>query len=251
MSTDDTTIHRLLPAERGGPLSDEEILRGYAPPDRPWLRANFIASADGAASAGGLSGGLNSPSDKRVFDLLRVGCDAVMVGAGTLRAEGYGPMVMTARQREAREAAGRADHPVLVAVSGRLDLDPDHPMFTDAPVRPYVLTHAGAPAGARRALERVATVLVAGSDGIDIRAGRDALADAGLRHVLCEGGPHLLGTVAGAGLLDELCLTVAPMLAGPGPGRIVAGTPFDLIRYRLAQVLRSERDELFLRYLTP
>ncbi|HKE66314.1 MAG TPA: pyrimidine reductase family protein [Micromonosporaceae bacterium] len=230
------------------PLDDDALLRAYPVGDEPLMRANFVASVDGAVTADGKSGGLGGPADKRIFDLLRVQCDAVMVGAGTLRIEGYGAMTVDDRHRELRRRSGRAPQPALVVVSGRLDLDPAHAMFREAPVRPFVLTHDGAPAGRRKALSEVAEVVVCGREAIDFRAARAVLVDAGYPHVLCEGGPHVLGALTAADAVDELCLTVSPRLLGPGAGRITAG-PVSAVRdLEVASVLAASDGFLFLRY---
>jgi riboflavin biosynthesis pyrimidine reductase len=238
-------VARLWPEP--GELDDDGILAAYAMPDHPALRVNFVESADGAVTVDGKSGGLGGAGDKRVFDLLRVVCDAVMVGAGTLRTEGYGPLVLEPSQQRMRVAAGRTPHPALVVVSAGLDIDPDDPMLRDAPIRPWVVTHAGSPADRRAALSKVATVAVCGETSVDPRVALTELTASGLRHVLCEGGPHLFGTLAAAGAVDEVCLTVAPRLAGPGSGRIIAGPPTGLDDLDLEHVLRSG-GEVFLRY---
>jgi riboflavin biosynthesis pyrimidine reductase len=242
-------MYRLWPDPSTGELTDEELLASYLPTDRdrPWLRVNFVASADGAVSVAGYSAGLSGPADKRVFGLLRMLCDAVMVGAGTLRHEGYGAMRLDERRRAWRRAAGLAEYPPLVLVSSRLDLDPDSPMFTEAPTRPIVLTHGGSPADQRRALADRADVLVCGDAEVDLTAARELLAERGLRQVLCEGGPHLFGSLAAADAVDELCLTVSPLLAGPGAARIIAGPPAPVRQLRLAHVLSAD-DNLLLRY---
>jgi riboflavin biosynthesis pyrimidine reductase len=243
-----TNVVRLWPEPDSSPLDDAALVAAYTTPDRPFLRTNFIASADGAATVDDRSGALGGPADKRVFGLLRVPCDAVMVGAGTLRAERYGPMVVDEHHQELRRSVGKAPQPVLVAVSGALDLDPEHAIFTDAPVRPWVLTHEGSPADRREALASVAEVLVCGASVVDLREGLSRLAGAGVQHVLSEGGPHLLGAQVAADLLDELCLTVAPRLAGAGAGRIIAGPLAALQDLELGHVLKSDAGELFLRY---
>jgi riboflavin biosynthesis pyrimidine reductase len=240
-------INRLWP-EPTGPLDDEALLAAYPPPAGPGVRMNFVASADGAVSVNGRSGKLGSPADKRVFDLLRVGCDAVLVGAGTLRTERYGPMVLDPPYRAMREAAGLPPDPVLVVVSQALDLDPEHPMLRDAPVRPYLLTHAGTPADRRAALGRTATVITAGDSVLDPVAALAELARLGAGRVLSEGGPMLFGAFAAAGAVDELCLTLAPKLAGPGADRIIAGLPVPLRDMALRHVLHAGTGELFLRY---
>ncbi|PRY67181.1 riboflavin biosynthesis pyrimidine reductase [Glaciihabitans tibetensis] len=248
---DPAQIDSLWPTP-GTAITDDVLLSRYAVPDRshPTTRVNFISSVDGAATSAGLSGALGVPADKRLFDLLRRLCDVVLVGAGTVRAEGYGPMVMDEQQVAWRRSAGLADHPVFAIVSGRLDLDPASRIFTEAPVRPIVITTGSSDAAARRALDAVADVLVCGDDELDARAVRAALTAHGLPQVHCEGGPRLFGALAAGGVVDEVCLTLSPMLVSGDAGRILGGAlPGDApLPLRLAQVLRS-RDALLLRYL--
>ncbi|GAA1622429.1 pyrimidine reductase family protein [Georgenia ruanii] len=231
-------------------LDTEELVLRYAVPDRevPHLRVNVISSLDGAATHDGVSGGLNNADDKQVFDTLRMLSDAVLVGAGTLRQEGYGAMVLDPPAVAWRTARRLPAHPTLAVVSGRLDLDPQSPMFTEAPARPLVLTHAGAPADRRRALAAVAEVVVCGGNAVDPARVVRALAGRGLAQVLCEGGPHLLGTLIAADLVDELCLTLSPVLEGGDAGRITAGGAQVTRTMRLAHVLTAD-DMLLLRYL--
>jgi riboflavin biosynthesis pyrimidine reductase len=231
-------------------LGDDTLWDLYAPPDRvtPRVRVNFVSSLDGGVTVDGYSEGLSGPADKRVFGVLRGQCDALLVGAGTLRHEGYGPVRLSAERRERRRAAGLPEVPVLAVVSGRLDLSPGNPALAEAPVRPIVITHAGSPADRRRALETVADVLVCGESEVDLGAALDTHAGRGLTQVLSEGGPYLLGALHAADRVDELCLTMAPLLAGPGPGRITAGSPGPVRRMTLDQVL-EEDGNLFLRYV--
>ncbi len=244
-------IARLWPEPDPSPLDDEAVLAEYAVPDRPFLRANFVTSTDGAVTVDGRSGKLGGPADKRVFDLLRVPCDAVMVGAGTLRVEGYGPMVVDEHYQQLRRSQARTAQPALVTVSALLNLDPGHAMFTDAPVRPWVLTREDAPPDRLAAFAEVAEVVVCGTSVVDLQQGTARLAEAGIRQILCEGGPHLLGAEVAAGILDELCLTVSPRLAGAGAGRIIAGPQAELVEAELGHVLRSDDGDLFLRYRLP
>jgi len=243
-------MHRLWPdPDPATPLDDAALIRLYAPDrSRPRLRVNFVASLDGAVTLQGYSEGLSGPADKRVFGLLRMVCDALLVGAGTLRHESYHAVRLDAGRREWRVAQGLAEYPTLVVVSKALSLDPAHPALAEAPVRPIVLTCAASPAPARATLARVADVLVHGDAGIDFAAALAELHARGLAQVLCEGGPQLLGALTGADLVDELCLTIAPLLAGAGPGRISAGPPSPQPRrLPLGHVLAAE-DALLVRY---
>jgi len=208
----------------GSPLTDDDLITAYEmPADRRWVRANFVSSLDGAAYVDGRSGGLSGPADQQVFGVLRMLCDAVLVGAGTLRDEQYKALRPTAERRAWRAAHGRTPYPTLVVVSGGLALTPDHPALTNAPVRPVILTSERATADTRVALEKVADVLVRGEDTVDLPAALDELEQRGLRRILTEGGPHLFGALTAAGLVDELCLTLSPLLAGAGASRISAG----------------------------
>jgi riboflavin biosynthesis pyrimidine reductase len=235
------------------PLDDAALAALYPlpPGGTPALRVNFVTSLDGAVTVGGLSEGLSSPADKAVFGLLRGLADAVMVAAGTLRNEEYGPVVPSGPRRAARVAAGRPEYPVLVVVSGSLDLDPAHRSLAEAPVRPIIVTHGRSPADRREALSAVADVLVAddGQGRVDLATALDALAGRGLAAVLCEGGPHLFSALIAAGRVDELCLTVSPLLAGGGPGRISAGSPLTgpPPGFRLVHIIEDE-SMLLLRY---
>jgi riboflavin-specific deaminase-like protein len=243
---DQAEVRRLWPAPGTGPLNDDDLRAAYAvPDDRPMLRVNFVSSVDGAVTLDGRSGGLGDAADRRVFGLLRVACDAVLVGAGTVRVEGYGPMSLPARLRKLRPGQ---DDPVLVVVSRRLDLDPSHPLFTQADRRPVLITTEAQRDDPRFAA--AADVLGCGHDEVDLAAALPELHRRGLTHILCEGGPHLFGTLAAADLVDELCLTFAPKLVGSGPGRITAGPPFAVRSLALAHVLAAG-DELLLRYTRP
>jgi riboflavin biosynthesis pyrimidine reductase len=228
-------VRRLFP----DPSDNVDLRTAYAVDAPRHVRANFVASADGSVSLQGKSGTLGNATDRQLFQLLRAMSDVVLVGAGTARVENYGG---------AREVDGRT--PPIAVVSRSLDLDPGSRLFTDSAVPPIVLTCADAPADRRERLADVADVVVAGEADVDMKSAIDALADRGLRHVECEGGPHLLGWLIAAGLLDELCLTVAPVIAGGMAGRIVAGLESQVAdRLQLLQVLEDD-GYLFLRYST-
>jgi riboflavin biosynthesis pyrimidine reductase len=231
-------------------FDDAELLARYTVADRGTrhVRVNFIASIDGAVTHGGLSGPLNDAADKQVFDVLRRLSDVVLLGAGTLRQEGYGGLRLDPAHVEWREVHGLAPNPVLAVVSARLDLDPAAAPFADAPARPVVLTHAGSPGDRRRELSTVADVVVAGTDRVDLAAALDALAGRGLTQVLCEGGPHLFGGLVAADLVDEMCLTVSPVLEGGDAGRATTGSAQATRPMRLAHAITAG-DMVMLRYL--
>jgi riboflavin biosynthesis pyrimidine reductase len=230
-------------------LSDDELLDLYAVADRtaPWLRANFISSVDGAATHKGLSAGLGSPADRRVFDLLRRLADVIVVAAGTVRAEGYGGLSLDDDSAEWRLANGLNAQPVFAVVSSSLNLDPA--IFADNPVRPLILTVPEAPESRRDALADVADILVAGDERVDTRRMREVLAERGLTQLHSEGGPHLLGTMTEEGTIDELCLTLSPRLEGGTARRITDGHPPRPTPMELAHVLSADDGTLLLRYL--
>jgi len=230
-------------------LTDDALSSLYARADRSetWLRVNFVSSVDGAATVDGVSGGLGGDADHRVFDLLRELCDVVIVGAGTVRAESYGPMRLQQPSADRRVARGLPPHPVFAIVSHGLDLDPASRVFTDAPVRPIIIATDAAPRDRRDRLAAVADIVIAGGDELDPVAMTVALAERGLTQQHCEGGPSLFGTLIAAGVVDELCLTMSPQLVARDAKRIAAGElahPSELI---LGHVLVSG-NTLLLRY---
>jgi riboflavin biosynthesis pyrimidine reductase len=230
-------------------LDDAALAAAYQLEDRSVarLRVNFVTSLDGAVELEGYSAGLSGAADRRLFGLLRMACDGLLVGAGTLRHEGYGAVRLDDRRRAWRRSHGLAEYPTLIVVSDRLALNPTQAAFADAPVRPIVLTHAAAPADRRDALASAADVLTVGERAVDLPAARALLRERGLGQLLCEGGPHLFGSLTAADLVDELCLTVSPLLAGPGAGRITAGPAGPVRRMALRHVLTAG-DLLLLRY---
>ncbi|CAO5243991.1 pyrimidine reductase family protein [Frankia sp. AgKG'84/4] len=239
-----------LPESPAG-APDVDLDEAYAYPaeaaQRAFVRSNFVCSADGAAEVDGRSGPLGGAADRRVFQLLRWLSDVVLVGAGTARHENYGPVVVPVERRERRRAAGLAEVPPVAVVTASAGLDPAARLFA-VEVRPIVLTCAAAPAERRRALSAVADVVLCGEESVELEPAMAALTERGLTRVLTEGGPTLHAQLGAAGLLDELCLTVAPLLAGPGRLGIGQGAPWDgTVAMRLIHVL-AEEDSLFLRY---
>jgi len=225
------------------PAGDVDLFSAYARSE-PGVRVNFVASIDGAATLDGRSDGLSSPADKQVFRVLRALFDVVLIGAGTARIEKYGPVRLEPELRSWREAQGMPAVPPLAVVSASLDLDPGSAMFTEAVTRPLILTRDDAPADRRARFAEGADVLTADSAGGWLRQ----LADRGLARVLCEGGPRLFGTLLDEGLVDELCLTLSPLMVGQGSPHIAEQiAPASPRNFDLRHVL-EEDGFLFLRY---
>ncbi len=198
---------------------------------RPTVRLNMIASIDGATAIAGLSGGLGGPADQALFTVLRSQADVVLVAAGTVRAEHYGPSKV----------------PVAV-ISRSCRLDWDSPFFTAAIASPIVVTVSEAPALERRKAADLADVIIAGERDVDLAAALGALAGRGYAWVLAEGGPTLNGQLAAAGLIDEVCLTVSPLLAGGDAKRILAGPALVCGSGWRLHSLCEQDGFLFLRY---
>jgi riboflavin biosynthesis pyrimidine reductase len=239
---------RMIFPSADGELDLLQLADVYAHPRSTWLRANFVTSADGAAYVDGRSSGLSGPDDKRIFGVLRALADVVLVGAGTARAEEYKPALRRPSLASLRE--GRPETPAIALVTRSLGLNLASPLFTDAPpdARTIVITCAASDAELRAETAKAADVIVAGEDSVDLTAALAELKARGLSRVLCEGGPHLLGDLAGAGLLNELCLSVSPTLAGPGASRIIAGPPSPARPMTLKHVLAGADGFLFSRY---
>ncbi|WP_411124498.1 pyrimidine reductase family protein [Streptomyces sp. x-19] len=237
----------------------DELAAAYAYPaaDDPvrsarpgWLRANMVSSLDGAAHHEGRSQPLSGDADMRIFGVLRALADAVVVGAETVRREGYRPARARAAFAERRAAAGQGPAPAIAVVTAGLDLDFSLPLFTEPLVPTLVLTGAGAPEDRVRAARAAGVeVLFAGEGrGVDPARVAAALAERGHTRLLSEGGPRLLGQFAAAGALDEMCLSLAPVVAVGDAQRIMDGPAVAVPeRFGLVSVL-EESGFLFTRY---
>lgn len=192
-------------------LTAEDLFDLYDEPG-PYLRAGFVASLDGIVAVAGRSGPLGSPSDKASFRALRTVCDAVVVGAGTVRAEDYGPVLYGESARAWRAAHDRADQPPIVIVSRRGQLDPQAKVL-QGPVILAVPEGAPAPEGVD---------VIRTTDPVELRA---ALHARGLGRLLCEGGPSLLTSFLQAGAVDDLFLTTAPVVVGEGAQLLTGPAP--------------------------
>jgi riboflavin biosynthesis pyrimidine reductase len=229
------------------PAGTADLAEAYAyPVTEPWLRANMVASADGAATRGGLTEGLGGPADRRLLSLLRALADVVIVGAATVRAEGYGPVLPRAWWGDLRK--GRTPAPPLAIVSRSLDFDFDAPVFTDALTPTIVVTCPSAPTERVRACEKRAEVITTGGEWADAGAALNALAERGFVRQLTEGGPRLLAEFVAARRLDELCLTMSPQLTAGDAARVLNGPAMEPMPMRLGHVLQDD-DFVFLRYV--
>jgi riboflavin biosynthesis pyrimidine reductase len=234
-------VRRLWP----DPLEDIDVDETVAaelrptPDGRPWLLVNMIGSLDGAITVEGRSGPLGRPADRALFHALRAIADVVVAGAGTVRAERYGPVRPSDAQRAARRDRGQAEVPPIAIVTRSLDLDLDSALFTtdDGP-RPIVVTCASAPAERRAAAAKRAEVLEVGDDTVDLPAALAALGGRG-SVVTCEGGPRLNADLIADDLVDEWAHTLSPILTGGDSVRAAAGavppTPREMVLDRLLE----------------
>lgn len=248
------TLHRvqqLFPT----PASDVDVASVYLSDlreradGRPWLVVNMATTLDGATALTGRSGGIGGTADHAAFHALRTAADVILVGAGTARAENYGPVKVPAELAAARRDAGRARPARLALVSRSCSIDPDARLFPADAERPLVYTVEEAPADRVAALEPVAEIVRAGTGSVDPRLILDDLAAREVRCVLCEGGPSFNGNLIAAHLVDEWCLTLGPLLAGGDSARAAHGPDVaDAPGYRLDRALGDGRD-LLLRYV--
>ncbi|MGK2930407.1 MAG: dihydrofolate reductase family protein [Acidimicrobiales bacterium] len=227
-------------------VTDVDPVRTYlaghrpAPASRPWVALGMITSLDGATAADGRSGSLGGPADKAVFRAVRAMADVILVGAGTVRAEGYGPVRISEEAQAARLEAGRSPGPARLAiVTASLELDLAAPLFTaSGDERPLVFTTTDADEGRVRAVAEHAEVRRCGTGRVDVVAAMASLGGDGHRIVVCEGGPTLNGALCRAGVVDEVCLSVSPLVVGGSSNRMVSGIP-DLVdgEYELDSLL--------------
>jgi riboflavin biosynthesis pyrimidine reductase len=244
-------MRRLLPTYVEN-LTDADLLAAYRypqPAERArWVRANMVSTVDGAATADGVSHGVSGEADRRLFLVLRALADVVVVGARTVRVEGYGPGRPREEYAELRRAADQPPAPAIAVVSNSLDLDFSSKLFTEAVTPTIVITAEVAPPDRLDQARAAGDVIVAGASMVDLTQALDELEKRGHRRILSEGGPHLLAQLTDAGLLDELCLTVSPLLTAGAASRILTGTPLGApAPLHLGHVL-EQHGFLFLRY---
>lgn len=236
-------------------IADGQLANYYAYPDdlqRCWVRGNMISSLDGGATEDGKSGGLGGPGDRAVFNLMRQHADVILMGAATVRIENYSGVQLSAAQRQERQRRGQAEVPPIAVITASAALDHDSKFFTRTEVAPLILTATQTVADARRRLGGVAEVLDAsGADPtrVDPAVALRILAERKLFRVLTEGGPSLLSLLIENDLLDELCLTVAPILLGGVARRIATGPGQAHTRMRPSHLLTDDEGYLYTRYV--
>ena len=223
--TENPRINQLFPEQAKGVSLPAAL--AFPIDARPWVRAVFVASVDGAATIAGHAGGLGNDIDKQLFALNRALADVILVGAGTARTEVYGPAEDDPRWRHLRDDRSRT--PPVAVVSHSLDLDFTAPLFTKAPdsAKTILITCAGAPAMARAEAAEVAEVIVAGDSSVDLSAAIVELRARGFARIVCEGGPQLFTDLLEAGGIDELCLTRTPTLVAGTETTILRGAQLD------------------------
>ncbi len=241
---------RLLIGEAGGagPVVSYVGGRRAPRPDRPWVMTNLVSSVDGATAMSGVSGGLSGPADREIFHQLRGVADAILVGAGTARAERYGPMRPREGVREARATRGQRPVAPIVIVSRSLGFDWSGPLFADAEIPTIVAAPTDAPEGQLAAARRAGRVICAGVGSVALAPLLRRLANDGQQSVLCEGGPRLVAKLAADDLIDELFVTISPCVVAGDAQRMLVGP--ELVPARpLALIALLEADgAVFLRY---
>ncbi|MET0187583.1 MAG: dihydrofolate reductase family protein [Pseudonocardia sediminis] len=243
-------IHQIFPSASAGPLGPEQLEELYRyPDDRTRLAVNFVSSADGAVSVDGGSAGLGTPPDREVLDLGTDLADVVLVAAGTATAEGFTGVKPDERAARRRERYGLREVPVTAVVtSSGKSLAADSPVLTDTLVPTLVFTCSSVPLGLREDWTAAgAEVVLTGDDEVDLAQVVAELSRRGLHRINCMGGPALFGSLAEAGLVDELRLTLAPFLVSGEAGRIARGAGMDPARLELLSVITDD-DTLLMRY---
>lgn len=236
-----------------GEVSAHGLRQRYAYPDglRSWVRGNMITSIDGGATTGGTSGDLGGAGDRAVFTALRELADVIVVGATTARVENYSGVQLGAAERLARQHRGQAEIPPIAVLTRSGQLDHDAKLLHRTEVPPLILTSRDAAGDTRTRLGSLAEVIDASGaqpDSVDLRTALAVLAERGLLRVLTEGGPGILGLFTDQDLLDELCVTVSPLLVGGSAGRIVAGPGEVRSAMELRHALTDDAGYLYLRY---
>jgi riboflavin biosynthesis pyrimidine reductase len=245
-------VQTLWPDPAPDELTEQALESLYAYPanlDRPWVQVNFVTSLDGAVSVGGRSQALSGPGDQRVFHAQRDICDVIMVGATTALVERYRGVRPNELRVERRARHGLAELPPVAVVTAKASVSPDSPLLTDTIVPPIILTCESAPLESRKALaDAGADVVITGDEDVDLVKALDELNARGLRRVDCEGGPRLFGHMIVDDLVDQLCLTLSPLLTACDAGRIANAPALGVPRRMKLHAALRDDDFLMLTY---
>ena len=238
-------LHRVYPDAEPLDLLDLYLSDDRSVSGRPWVMANMISSIDGATAIDGRSTGLGEDDDPQVFRAIRAVPDVILVGAGTVTAEDYQPVVLDSERRERRTGLGKAEVPTLAIVSGRLSVDPEARVFSDPEHKPLIITGTKADPAKLAMLGDAADIAILQSlDPMSILQHLGAA-----QVVLLEGGPTLNAQFAVAGLIDELNLTLRSAVAAGDSKRITNGESVEpLMEMGVDRLLQGDR-ALFIRYV--
>ncbi|APF39700.1 dihydrofolate reductase family protein [Neomicrococcus aestuarii] len=207
----------------GEVLSEDDLLALYEPPadsSAGFVRFNFVMTADGGATHRGVSGDIGGPADKQMFQLLRRFAHVLLMGARTVRAEGYEGDVLSLEDKSWRSQRGLSEYLRVALISGSLHLDPQDKFFLQSPTVPLIYTSESSSPDQRAKLSDVAEIVLAGKDRVEPQLVVQDLLQRGYSMIHSEGGPTVLGEFQQANLVDSLCVTLAPKTAGPGEKRI-------------------------------
>lgn len=244
-------MHRIWPPDAAGLVDQQELERlyGYPAGQRKWLAVNFVASVDGAMELAGRSAGLTNSADRAVYPLGSGLADVILVGASTAIAERFQGIDPDDDLAALRARHGLAPVPPIAVVTSGRSLPVDAPVITDARTPTIVITCAEAPPALRESWSAAgAEVLVTGDAEVDLAEAVEELVERGLGRIHCDGGPRLFGALLEAGLVDELRLTISPLLVSGAAARITRGVGIDPAAVSLDSVLAQD-DTLILRYL--
>ncbi|WP_022869831.1 pyrimidine reductase family protein [Yaniella halotolerans] len=214
-----------------------------------WVTGHMVAGLDGTAAIDGKVGALSTEVDQKLFRQMRQIADVVLVGAETVRKEGYGLVRLSDEAKAQREAEGKPPTPPVAVVTGSLNLNWNLKLFKAAPEHAptMIITSAAADPDKLAEAKKHATVVIAGEERVEPAAALQALAERGHEVVLCEGGPTLLGEFVAAERLDELCLSIAPVMGGDNLPVGIMPDGGGVHHFELKSV-KGEEHTLFLRY---
>ena len=243
-------MHRLLP-QPVAEVDTDDVYRDSRPvvDGRPWLMMNMISTIDGATEIGGVSGPLGGPADKDVFGTIRTLPDVILVGSTTAVAERYTPPSSSVSTKARRLSNGAWPVARVAVVSSKLNFDLALPLFNRPDQRPIVVTTEDAdPAGLRRVAQH-ADVLQCGTGTVDFSKALTQMATLGAKVVLSEGGPSVNGALTAEGLVDEILVSVSPLVGGGASGGIIRGAILEQPQEFVLRHVLTEDHYLFLRYV--